>query len=140
MSCIIVKMKTKNNITKLMISLSVLLLSGCFVYSSKDDCIYGLTSTQCFGESYSPVAKFQKPYRLGRTDSQQRWDDLIACGVKRGDLSLHSAWRKALEPLNKKLLEELSSNFRKCMKSKGYISINDCGRKNSPTNKGICNE
>ncbi|OOF46628.1 hypothetical protein BKK51_01850 [Rodentibacter trehalosifermentans] len=119
------------------ILITIFIISGC--YSIKEDCYHGMT-TICFGEPYSSVAKFQKPYSLGRTDSQQRWDDLVACGAKRGDLSLHSAWRKALEPLNKELLEELSSNFRKCMKSKGYVSINDCGRKNSTTDKRICNE
>ena len=117
-----------------------LVLSGCFIYSSKDDCIYGLTSTQCFGESYSPVAKFQKSYSLGYTDPKQRWDDLVSCGVKRGDVTLHSAWRKAFEPLNKELLEKLSAKFRACMKNKGYITIDSCGRKNSTTDKGLCNE
>ena len=90
---------------------------------------YGLTSTQCFGESYSPVAKFQKSYSLGYTDPKQRWDDLVSCGVKLGDVTLHSAWRKALEPLNKELLEKLSAKFRACMKNKGYITIDSCGRK-----------
>ena len=43
----------------LIIFFLALVLSSCFIYSSKDDCIYGLTSTQCFGESYSPVANFK---------------------------------------------------------------------------------
>ena len=124
----------------LIIFFLALVLSGCFIYSSKDDCIYGLTSTQCFGESYSPVAKFQKSYSLGYTDPKQRWDDLVSCGVKRGDVTLHSAWRKAFEPLNKELLEKLSAKFRACMKNKGYITIDSCGRKNSTTDKGLCNE
>ncbi|HHF1651212.1 TPA: hypothetical protein ACPI9F_001639, partial [Haemophilus influenzae] len=63
-----------------------------FIYSSKDDCIYGLTSTQCFGESYSPVAKFQKSYSLGYTSSVKRMDDLVSCGLRKGDLSMRSAW------------------------------------------------
>ena len=124
----------------LIIFFLALVLSGCFIYSSKDDCIYGLTSTQCFGESYSPVAKFQKSYSLGYTDPKQRWDDLVSCGVKLGDVTLHSAWQKALEPLNKELLEKLSAKFRACMKNKGYITIDSCGRKNSTTDKGLCNE
>ena len=124
----------------LIIFFLALVLSGCFIYSSKDDCIYGLTSTQCFGESYSPVAKFQKSYSLGYTDPKQRWDDLVSCGVKLGDVTLHSAWRKALEPLNKELLEKLSAKFRACMKNKGYITIDSCGRRNSTTDKGLCNE
>ena len=124
----------------LIIFFLALVLSGCFIYSSKDDCIYGLTSTQCFGESYSPVAKFQKSYSLGYTDPKQRWDDLVSCGVKRGDVTLHSAWRKAFEPLNKELLEKLSAKFRACMKNKGYITIDSCGRRNSTTDKGLCNE
>ena len=124
----------------LIIFFLALVLSGCFIYSSKDDCIYGLTSTQCFGESYSPVAKFQKSYSLGYTDPKQRWDDLVSCGVKRGDVTLHSAWRKAFEPLNKELLEKLSAKFRACMNNKGYITIDSCGRKNSTTDKGLCNE
>ena len=124
----------------LIIFFLALVLSGCFIYSSKDDCIYGLTSTQCFGESYSPVAKFQKSYSLGYTDPKQRWDDLVSCGVKLGDVTLHSAWQKALEPLNKELLEKLSAKFRAYMKNKGYITIDSCGRKNSTTDKGLCNE
>ena len=80
----------------LIIFFLALVLSSCFIYSSKDDCIYGLTSTQCFGESYSPVAKFQKSYSLGYTDPKQRWDDLVSCGVKLGDVTLHSAWRKSI--------------------------------------------
>ena len=43
----------------------------------------------------------------GYTDPKQRWDDLVSCGVKLGDVTLHSAWRKALEPLNKELLEKI---------------------------------
>lgn len=40
--------------------ISLFILNGCFIYSSEDDCIYGLTSTQCFGEEYNDVAKYQK--------------------------------------------------------------------------------
>jgi len=99
----------------LIIFFLALVLSSCFIYSSKDDCIYGLTP-------------------------KQRWDDLVSCGVKLGDVTLHSAWQKALEPLNKELLEKLSAKFRACMKNKGYITIDSCGRKNSTTDKGLCNE
>ena len=110
----------------LIIFFLALVLISCFIYSSKDDCIYGITSTQS--------------YSLGYTDPKQRWDDLVSCGVKLGDVTLHSAWRKALEPLNKELLEKLSAKFRACMKNKGYITIDSCGRKNSTTDKGLCNE
>ncbi|WP_118788342.1 hypothetical protein [Haemophilus haemolyticus] len=119
------------------ILITIFIISGC--YSTETDCYYGMT-TICFGESYSPVAKFQKSYSLGYTDPKQRWDDLVSCGVKLGDVTLHSAWRKALEPLNKELLEKLSAKFRACMKNKGYITIDSCGRKNSTTDKGLCNE
>ncbi len=70
------------------ILITISIISGC--YSTETDCYYGMT-TICFGESYSPVAKFQKSYSLGYTDPKQRWDDLVSCGVKLGDVTLRLA-------------------------------------------------
>ena len=49
-------------------------------------------TTICFGKPYSPIAKFQKPYSFGHTDSVKRMDDLVSCGLRKGDLSMRSAW------------------------------------------------
>lgn len=57
------------------------IITGC--YSAKDDCYYGMT-TICFGKPYSPIAKFQKPYSFGHTDSVKRMDDLVSCGLRKG--------------------------------------------------------
>lgn len=126
----------------------VSLLNGCVVYSSKDDCIYGLLSTQCFGKEYTSVAAVQKPYSLGKTDTEQRWKDVMSCGGKYGD-SYFTYVRDRMyeekyrnlphrngEPVDK----EYGRKFHGCMKNKGYIYVEDCGRKNSTTDKRICNE
>ena len=125
----------------LIIFFLALVLSSCFIYSSKDDCIYGLTSTQCFGESYSPVAKFQKSYSLGYTSSVKRMDDLVSCGLRKGDLSMRSAWAMDHLPnADPKLQQKKWDDFFKCMGNKGYVWIENCGRRNSTTDKGLCNE
>ena len=41
-------------------------------------------TTICFGKPYSPIAKFQKPYSFGHTDSVKRMDDLVSCGLRKG--------------------------------------------------------
>lgn len=113
-------------------------ITGC--YSAKDDCYYGMT-TICFGKPYSPIAKFQKPYSFGHTDSVKRMDDLVSCGLRKGDLSMRSAW--AMDHLPKAdphLQQKNWDAFFKCMEIKGYIWVEDCGRKSSTSDKGLCNE
>ena len=117
-------------------------ITGC--YSAKDDCYYGMT-TICFGKPYSYVAEFQKPYSLGHTDSKQRWIDLSKCGVKYGDIYLDSAWDEAIiDPtsfkIDMKKRQNLLNKFYQCMENKGYIRIKHCGRNNSTSDKGLCNE
>lgn len=122
----------------LFLLLATSVMSGCFVYSAEKDCIYGLTSTQCFGEEYTYVAEYQKPSSLGKTNPEIRWDDIVACGGKRGDVTLKSVWYRS--NYNKQQTDQLWDKFSICMKNKGYIRIDYCGRKNSTTDKGICNE
>ena len=120
------------------ILITISIISGC--YSTETDCYYGMT-TICFGESYSPVAKFQKSYSLGYTSSVKRMDDLVSCGLRKGDLSMRSAWAMDHLPnADPKLQQKKWDDFFKCMGNKGYIWIENCGRRNSTTDKGLCNE
>ncbi|MDG6448539.1 hypothetical protein [Glaesserella parasuis] len=120
----------------------VFLLSGCFIYSSKDDCIYGLTSTQCFGEVYSSIARYQKPYSLGKTNAVQRRKDIESCGGFFSKDDPIDYGIKGSRDKNGKSILQVVEDFRSCMKNKGYIYFSnaECGRKNSKTDKGICNE
>lgn len=117
------------------------LLNGCFIYSAKDDCIYGLTSTQCFGEEYPLIAHYQKPMSLGRTDPEQRWKDIESCGGSRQDKHLKELWHRSIDADREGNAKDkgLWTRFENCLSNKGYIWIDDCGRKNSKTNKKICN-
>ena len=120
------------------ILITISIISGC--YSTETDCYYGMT-TICFGKPYSPIAKFQKPYSFGHTDSVKRMDDLVSCGLRKGDLSMRSAW--AMDHLPKadpRLQQKNWDAFFKCMEIKGYIWVEDCGRKSSTSDKGLCNE
>ncbi|OOS02141.1 hypothetical protein B0186_00585 [Canicola haemoglobinophilus] len=124
---------------KLTVLLFGFLLSGCFIYSAEDDCIYGLTSTQCFGDEYTTIARLQKRNYLGKTDSQQRWYDFESCGGKGRDPYLR--WTNREEHADREgILRNQGKIFWNCMEQKGYVFIEDCGRKNSTTDKGICNE
>lgn len=55
----------------------ILFLSGC--YSAKENCHYGMVRL-CNGNEYSEVARYQKPYSLGKTNSIQHWADVENCG------------------------------------------------------------
>ena len=84
---------------------------------------------------------FGKPYSFGHTDSVKRMDDLVSCGLRKGDLSMRSAW--AMDHLPKAdphLQQKNWDAFFKCMEIKGYIWVEDCGRKSSTSDKGLCNE
>lgn len=118
-----------------------ILLNGC-IYSFKDDCIYGLTSTQCFGENYPGIAHWQKPYSLGHTDSEQRWKDLEDCGGIDIDKQKNRYSIRGAREKNGKMILSVVDEFDNCMKNKGYISLShkECGRKNSTTDTGMCNE
>lgn len=120
----------------------IFLLSGCFVYSPKDDCIYGLTSTQCFGEVYPPIAHYQKPYSLGKTDAELRRRDVKSCGGVFNDKRDQSYTINGARDKSNRVIFSVVEEFENCMKKKGYIylSNDECGRKNSKTDKGVCNE
>ncbi|MGF7454352.1 hypothetical protein [Pasteurella bettyae] len=132
----------------------LLFLSGC--YSFKDDCYHGMT-TICNGEAYPAIAHYQKPNSLGKTDTRQRWIDIENCNGYRVETNYKLAKvgeRDGYRPTknyigvevkgaidrNGKLIPSVIHAFQNCMKSKGYVFIEDCGRKGSTTDKSICNE
>lgn len=125
----------------LLLLLAINVMSGCFVYSSKNDCIYGLTSTQCFGETYPPIAHYQKPFSLGKTNSEKRRNDVESCG----GLFDKTGIRYEIKGSRDKkgiIIMSVVNTFESCMKEKGYIYLSnkECGRKNSTSDKGVCNE
>lgn len=130
---------------RVILLLGIILLNGCFIYSAKDDCIYGLVSNQCFGEEYPMIARYQKPYSLGKTNAEKRWIDAESCGAKGRERHLKELWFRTVDArIGKGNLKDkdLWDRFENCMIKKGYIYIysRDCGRKNSTTDKGVCNE
>ena len=116
----------------------IFLLSGC-IYSFSDNCIRPLIATvsnNCEknkGKIYPRISRYQKPYSLGKTDPQQRWKDVVACGGKYGDYE--NASTDKLIPVLKKDL------FYECMLNKGYISLTpaQCGYQNPKWDTGKCN-
>lgn len=115
----------------------ILFLTGC--YSDKDDCYHGMT-TICNGEVYPSIARYQKPYSLGKTNPLQRWVDIESCNGYRSNKNSNDVKVKGARDKSGKLVLPIVYAFQNCMKSRGYIFIEDCGRKNSKTDKGICNE
>lgn len=120
----------------LMCSLPAVALYGC------NGCWSPMPVVSCggpVGEPWPPVAFYQKPATYGRTDADQRWRDVEACGGKRGDLSLRSAMTRRVDsPIDLKMREE----FRFCMRSKGYDiieNVDSCGTQDPKENKGKCN-
>ena len=104
-------------------------MSNCY-YS--DGCIYSPQMVNCYiekGEVFSPISRYQKPYSLGKTDSNQRWKDVISCGGKYLDYDQTSI------PFNKQ------ETFHYCMLGKGYIHLSpaQCGYQNPKYNTGKCN-
>lgn len=124
---------------KLIMVMGICILCGC--YSKKDDCYHGMTRI-CNGENYPPIAHYQKPFSLGKTNVEQRWKDVESCGginIKRDSNHFNI---KGARDKNGRLILSVAYEFRNCMKRKGYLylSNDECGRKNSTTDKGICNE
>lgn len=102
----------------LIMNFFIFLLSGCFIYSSKDDCIYGLTSTQCFGEAYPPIAHYQKPYSLGKTNAELRRKDIKNCGGFFNDMSDQSYAINGARDKNNRIIFSVVEEFENCMKKK----------------------
>lgn len=112
--------------------ISLFLLTSCY----SDGCWYTPQMVNCVGESYPAIAHYQKAHSIGKTDSKQRWNDVVSCGATYGDKGLRSAMSKGInEPIDK----NMQRKFRQCMKNKGYIRIEQCGLKDSPTDTGKCN-
>ncbi|EIJ67539.1 hypothetical protein [Pasteurella bettyae] len=88
------------------------------------------------------MAHYQKPYSLGKTNVEQRWKDVVDCGGTFGDKHIKDIWQRQVfsdkggNPNDRYIYDK----FEICMKKKGYIYLNECGRKNSKTDKGVCNE
>ncbi|WP_324006390.1 hypothetical protein RFF20_02265 [Pasteurella multocida] len=108
----------------------LLFLSGCFYH---DGCIYTPQMVNCFvdkGDIFPSISRYQKPYSLGKTNSEQRWKDVMFCGGKYGDYKLE----------NIKTVEQ-SDKLHHCMTQKGYIHLTpaECGYQNPKWDKGVCN-
>lgn len=105
--------------------LDVIKKSMLFVF-----CISGCSYTPPdFSEEYPAIAAYQKPYSLGITHPEKRWEDVEDCGGKQGDKELIYIKNSSIE-----------NKFVSCMIQKGYVRINSCGRKYSMEDKGVCNE
>lgn len=101
------------------------LLSNCY-YS--DGCIYSPQMVNCYidkGKPYPPPAWYQKKDSIGHTNSKQRSKDLKSCGSDDTLMDFSSGYE----------------NFRKCMKSKGYIRFEpaECGYQKPQWSTGKCN-
>lgn len=112
-------------------------LYGC--YSKKDDCYHGMTRI-CNGETYPPIAHYQKPFSLGKTNIEQRWKDVESCGGLFDETGVRYEIKESRDKRGRIIIPVVNS-FENCMKNKGYIylSNNECGRKNSTADKGVCN-
>lgn len=119
---------------KLLLIISIITLNGC-LYSFEDECVRPIiqtVSSGCYknkGEVFPSISRYQKPYSLGRTDSNQRWKDVISCGGKYLDYEQRSV------PFEKQ------EEFYYCMLGKGYIHLSPakCGYQNPKWDKGVCN-
>lgn len=115
---------------KYLLLIPLFLVSGCY-YS--DGCIYSPQMVNCYvdkGEIFPSISRYQKPYSLGKTNSEQRWKDVIACGGKYGDYANDNI-----------TTVEKADSFYSCMVKKGYIHLTpaECGYQNPKWDKGKCN-
>ncbi|OOF35622.1 hypothetical protein [Rodentibacter heidelbergensis] len=114
---------------KIFLLIGCLSLSSCF-YSN--GCFYTPQMVNCVdkGKVFPSVSRYQKPYSLGKTNSEKRWKDVVACGGKYGDYDEASITTVAESDL-----------FYRCMINKGYIHLTpaECGFQNPKWDKGKCN-
>lgn len=105
------------------------LLLGCFYH---DGCFHSPQLVSCVdkGEIFPSISRYQKPYSLGKTNSEQRWKDVVACGGKYGDYANDNI-----------TTVEKADLFYSCMVRKGYIHLfpAECGYQNPKWDKGVCN-
>ena len=124
-------------LNKTLLLTTLLMSAGCY-----NGCITPMPVVSCGGydgESWPAIAYYQKPATLGRTDSAQRWRDVVACGATYGDESLRSAIAPSPDsPIEDTMIEK----FDNCMAERGYIYIMqsiDCGTQDPEEDTGKCN-
>ena len=104
---------------KILLIVSAFMLNGC-LYSFEDECIKPIiqvVSNSCHknkGKEFPLVAGYQKKATLGRTNTEQRWKDLVSCGGKYGDYNL------TYYPEHQDI-EKFYQKIDECMLNKGYI-------------------
>ena len=111
-----------------------LLLQGCIYY---DGCFHSPQLVSCVdkGKTFPLVAGYQKKETIGKTNSLQRWNDIVSCGGKRGDLNI------SYYPVKYKINNKYYNNMDECMFEKGYIFFEnaECGTQDPKWNTGKCN-
>ncbi|WP_439327770.1 hypothetical protein [Lonepinella sp. BR2357] len=120
----------------LFVYFSIFVLTGCGI--TIDGCTYHAIYTDCDGERFPYIAFYQKKDTIGHTNSEIRWHDAKNCGGDYRKKNIFSASRFQ----NKDFDYELAiNNFDHCMSKLGYIklTIEDCGRMNSVSDKKKCN-
>ena len=119
---------------KNLIFITLFILCGCF-YS--DGCWYSPQMVNCVdkGNPYPLSAGYQKQNTLGKTNSTQRWKDVVACGGKYGDENI------SYYPQNYKKNGKFYKSLDDCMLEKGYIYLSpaQCGYQGGKWDKGKCN-
>lgn len=124
---------------KILLITFAFMLNGC-LYSFEGECIRPIiqvVSNGCYknkGKEFPLVAGYQKKITLGRTNSEQRWKDLVSCGGKYGDYNL------TYYPEHQDI-EKFYQKVDECMLNKGYIYIknNQCGYQDPKWDNGVCN-
>lgn len=114
---------------RLFILVVITFFPSCY-YS--DGCFYSPQSVSCVdkGSIYPAFSRYQKYNSIGRTNSQQRWNDIIECGGKYNDQDLRYINDNGLYNI-----------FEKCMFDKGYKYFHpaECGFQDPKWDKGVCN-
>ncbi|MBP6861255.1 MAG: hypothetical protein KBC57_02710 [Neisseriaceae bacterium] len=117
---------------RILFCLGVIILSGCIpvrVISKYNPDIYLAPPA---------IQGYQKANSIGHTNTDQRWEDLQACGVKNysdGRLDLSVAY----SGMTTQDVIERRKAISACMEEKGYVIYNrsKCIKNKKPT--GLCN-
>ncbi len=116
-------------------------LSSCW-YSN--GCVYTPQMVNCYhGEKYPNIAHWQKKETLGKTNSEQRWIDLLQCKfIKKNEQEYDYPIQRGesgyfIGDINyiSKILKKLDN----CMYQKGYYIEHDCGTQHPKWSTGKCN-